>query len=111
MAYIRHRSQTVAIEVCLPSNFAVGFDFTFFRFRPSKSKRIGNVLPNRQNAAIRSMFFFLLYNAHCLLAQRVSPCSSAAKCKKSPQNTNCKLKTLQYCCALPNGARCVVASV
>jgi hypothetical protein len=25
--------------------------------------------------------------------------------KKSPRNTNWKLKTLQYCCSLPNGAR------
>ncbi len=30
----------------------------YFRFRPSNAKWIGIVLPNRQNAAIRSMFFF-----------------------------------------------------
>jgi hypothetical protein len=72
VAYIRNRPQTVAIEVCLPFNLAIVFDFTYFRFRPSKAKWIGNVLPNRRNAPIRSMFFFLLYNAHCLLAQRVS---------------------------------------
>ncbi len=30
-------------------NFAVVFDFTYFRFRPSKAKSIGNVLTNRQN--------------------------------------------------------------
>ncbi len=35
----------------------------------------------------------------------------AANCKKSPRNTNWKLKTLQYCCELPNGARCIVASI
>jgi len=35
----------------------------------------------------------------------------AANCKKSPRNTNWKLKTLQYCCALPNGARGIVASI
>jgi hypothetical protein len=65
-------ARTAAIEACLPVNFAVVFDFTYFRFLPSKAKRIGNVLPNRRNAAIRSMFFFLLYNAHCLLAHQVS---------------------------------------
>jgi len=27
---------------------------------------------------------------------------SAESCKKSPRNNNWKLKTLQYCCALPN---------
>ncbi len=47
----------VSIEVCLPFNFAVVFDFTYFRFRPSKAKWIGYVLPNRRNAAMRSMFF------------------------------------------------------
>ncbi len=35
----------------------------------------------------------------------------AANCKKSPRNTNWKIKTLQYCCALPNGARGIVASI
>ena len=30
--------QTAAIEVCLPYNFAVIFDFMYFRFRPSKAK-------------------------------------------------------------------------
>jgi hypothetical protein len=35
----------------------------------------------------------------CVLRQ------DAANCKKSPRNTNWKLKTLQYCCALPNGAK------
>jgi hypothetical protein len=113
VAYIRHRSQTVAIEVFLPSNFAVVFDFTYFCIHPSKSKWIGNVLPNRQNAAIRSMFFssFIMRIAYwcnesfCVLRQ------GAANCKKSPRNTNWKLKTLQFCCALPNGARGIVASI
>jgi hypothetical protein len=68
----RNWLQTAAIEVCLPYNFAVVFDFIYFRFRPSKEKRIGNDLPNRQNAAVRSMFLFLFYNAHCLLTHRVS---------------------------------------
>ncbi len=51
-------ARTSAIEVCLPFNFAVVFDFTYFLFPPSKAKWIGNVLPNRRNAAIRSMFFY-----------------------------------------------------
>jgi hypothetical protein len=38
VAYIQYRSQTVAIEVCLPFNFAIVFDFMYFRFRPSKAK-------------------------------------------------------------------------
>jgi hypothetical protein len=54
------------------SNFAVIFDFIYVRFCPSKAKWIVNVIPNRRNAAIRSMFFFLLYNEHCLLTHRVS---------------------------------------
>jgi hypothetical protein len=37
----RNRSQTASIEVCLPLNFAVVFDFMNFRFRPSKAKSIG----------------------------------------------------------------------
>ncbi len=35
----------------------------------------------------------------------------AANWKKSPRNTNWKLKTLQYCCALPNGVRGIVVSI
>jgi hypothetical protein len=31
-------SRIAAIEVCLPFNFAVVFDFMYFRFRPSKAK-------------------------------------------------------------------------
>jgi hypothetical protein len=44
-------ARPAAIEVCLPFNFAVVFDFTYFRFRPSKAKSIGDVLTNRHNAA------------------------------------------------------------
>ncbi len=44
-------ARTAAIKVCLPFNFAVVFDFTYFRFCPSKAKSIGDVLTNRQNAA------------------------------------------------------------
>ncbi len=50
MANDRNWPQTVAIDVCLPYNFAVVFDFMYFRFRPSEAKLIGNVLTNRQNA-------------------------------------------------------------
>jgi hypothetical protein len=46
-------SRTAAMEVLFSINFAVVFDFMYFRFRPSKAKSIGNVLTNRQNAAKR----------------------------------------------------------
>ncbi len=45
---------TAAINVVFSVNFAVVFDFMYFRFRPSKAKSTGNVLPNRQNAAKRA---------------------------------------------------------
>ncbi len=51
MANDRNRSRTAAIKVCLPFNFAVVFDFMYFRFRPSKAKSMGNVITDRQNAA------------------------------------------------------------
>ncbi len=63
-------ARTAAIDVLFSINFAVVFDFIYFRFRPSKAKWIGNVLPDRRNAAIRSMFIFLLYNTHCLLTHQ-----------------------------------------
>jgi hypothetical protein len=72
MPNVHNMSLTAAIDVLFSLNFAVVFDFMYFRFRPSKAKSIGNVLPNRRNAAMISMFFFLLYNAHCLLAHQVS---------------------------------------
>jgi hypothetical protein len=34
----RNWLQTAAIEVCLPYNFAVVFDFMYFHFRASKTK-------------------------------------------------------------------------
>ncbi len=46
-------ARTAAIDVLFSINFAVFFDFMYFRFRPSKAKSIGNVLTNRQNAAKR----------------------------------------------------------
>ncbi len=48
---IRSMSRTGAIEVLFSFNFAVVFDFKYFRFRPSKAKWIGDVLTIRQNAA------------------------------------------------------------
>ena len=58
----RNWSWTAAIEVCLPFNFAVVFDFIYFRFRPSKAKWIGVVLTNRQNAEnYVQRFFFWSY--------------------------------------------------
>ncbi len=100
-------ARTAAIEVLFSINFAVDFNFTYFRFRPSNVKWICDVLPKRRNATIRSMFFssFLMRIAYwrtesvCVLRQ------CAANYKKSPRNTNWKLKTLQFCCALPTGAR------
>ncbi len=47
-------SLTAFIDVLFSVNFAVVFDFMYFRFRPSKAKLLGNVLPNRQNAAKRA---------------------------------------------------------
>jgi hypothetical protein len=48
-----HNMSPAAIDVLFSVNFAF-FDFMYFRFRPSKAKSIGNVLPNRQNAAKRA---------------------------------------------------------
>jgi hypothetical protein len=47
-------SLTAAIDVLFSVSFAVVFDFMYFRFRPSKAKSKGNVLPNWQNAAKRA---------------------------------------------------------
>ncbi len=63
MPNVHNMSLTAAIDVLFSVNFAVVFDFMYFRFRPSKAKWIGNSLPNRRSAAIRSMFFFSLYRA------------------------------------------------
>jgi hypothetical protein len=63
---VHNMSLTAGIDVLFSLNFAVVFDFMYFCFRPSKAISIGNFLPKRRNAAMRSMFFFLLYNAHCL---------------------------------------------
>jgi hypothetical protein len=44
-------SGTAAIDVLFSINFAVVFDIMYFRFHPSKAKRLGDVLTNGQNAA------------------------------------------------------------
>jgi hypothetical protein len=46
-------SRTAAIDVLFSINFAVVFDFMYFRFRPSKAISKGKVLTNRQHAAKR----------------------------------------------------------
>ncbi len=106
-------ARTAAIDVLLSINFAVVLYLIYFRFRPSKAKWIGNFLPNRRNATIRSMFFFsfIMRIAYWCTESVCVYRQGAANCKKSPRNTNWKLKTLQYCCALPNGTRCVVVSI
>ncbi len=90
---IRNMPRTAAIEVLFSFNFAVVFDFMYFHLRPSKAKWIGNVLTNRRNAAIRSMFFFsfILRFAYwrtesvCVIRQ------SSVNRKKSPRKTTWKL--------------------
>ncbi len=79
------------------------------------SYRISNVLPNRRNTAIRSMFFFLLYNAHCLYAHRVSLCHQAMCGEQKKKIRVIKfgnyMQTLQIWTPLPIGAGCIVASI
>jgi hypothetical protein len=65
VAYIRCRSPTVAIEVCLMFNFVVVIVSMYFHVHQVNQKLKGDVLINRQNAATRCMVFF--YNAHCLI--------------------------------------------
>ena len=79
MPNVHNMSLTAAIDVLFSVNFAVIFDFMYFCFRPSKAKCIGNVLPNRRNAAIRSMVFSLLCTAPCLLTHRVRLRSQATR--------------------------------
>ncbi len=54
MPNVHNMSLTAAIDVLFSVNFAVVFDFMYFRFRPSKAQYIGIVLPNRQNAEKRA---------------------------------------------------------
>jgi hypothetical protein len=50
---VHNMSLTSGIDVIFSVNFAIVFDFMYFRFRPSKAKSLGNVPTNRQNAAKR----------------------------------------------------------
>ena len=54
MPNVHNMSLTAFIDVLFSVNFAVVFDFMYFRFGPSKAKSIGNVLPNGQNAPKRA---------------------------------------------------------
>ena len=72
MPNVPNMSLTAAIDVLFSLDFAVVFDFLYFRFRPSKAKSIGNVLTNGQSAALRFMVFFSFYNGHCLLTHRIN---------------------------------------
>jgi hypothetical protein len=103
-------ARTAAIEVRFSLNFAVVFDFKYFRFRPNKAK-MNRHCPTE--LAKRCKFFpsFIMRIAYWRSESVRVPRQSAESCKKSPRNTNWKLKTLQYCCALPNGARGIVASI
>ncbi len=54
MPNVHNMSLTAAIDVLFSVNFAIVFDFMYFRFRPSTATSIGIVLPNRQNSAKRA---------------------------------------------------------
>jgi hypothetical protein len=107
VSFCPNLARTMAIVVRFSLNFAVIFDLIYFRFRPSKSKWIGIVLPNGRNAAIRSMIMRIAYwRSESVRVLR----QCAANCKKTPPNTNWKLKTLQIWTPLPIDAkmhRCV----
>ncbi len=53
VSFCPNLARTVAIEVRFSLNFAVVFDFIYFRFRPSNAKWLGIVLLNRQNTEKR----------------------------------------------------------
>jgi hypothetical protein len=59
----------------LSFNYAVIFDFVYFHFHHRKAKSLGNVLMNRQNEALGSMVFLLVYKEHGLLTHLVVLCS------------------------------------
>ncbi len=72
---------------------------------PVKQNEVGNGLPNRRNAAIRSMFFFLLY---CITRFAYWRTESSCVIRR---NKIWKLKTLQIWTPLPTGATDIVASI
>ncbi len=57
MPNVHNMSLTAAIDVLFSLYFDVVFDFMYFRFRPSKAKSIGNVLPNRRTLPWDLCFF------------------------------------------------------
>ena len=89
VSFCPNLARTAAIEVRFSLNFVVVFDFTYFRFRPSNAKWISDVLPNRRNATIRSMFFsfFIMRIAYwrtesvCVLRQCAANCKKAREIK------------------------------
>ncbi len=101
-------SRTAAINVLFAINFAVVFNFIYFRFRPSKAKWIGNGLPNRWNAAIRSMFFFSFITRFAYW--RTESSCVIRRCAAN-RNKIWKLKTLQIWTPLPTDATGIVASI
>ncbi len=67
MPNVPNMTLAVAIDVLFSLDFAVIFDFMYFRFRPSKAKSIGNAQTNRQNAAnFLLRFFFLISFVRCV---------------------------------------------
>jgi hypothetical protein len=83
---VHNMSLTAVIDVLFSVDFAVVFNLMYFRFRPGNAKWLAIVLPNRHNAAIRSMFFssFIMRIAYwCSESVRVLR-QCAANCKKKP---------------------------
>ncbi len=67
MPNVPNMTLTAAIDVLFSLDFAVIFDFMYFRFRPSTAKSIGNALTNRHNAAnFLLRFFFLISFVRCV---------------------------------------------
>ncbi len=64
MANVGNGSRTMAIEVCFSFNFVAAFNFNLFPVPLNKSKSIGDVLTNRQNAATWYFVFILFYKTH-----------------------------------------------
>ncbi len=71
MANVSNGSRTMAIEVCFSFIFAFVFAFNQIPVPPSKTKSIGDVLTNRQNAATWYLVFLLFQKVNCLLTHRI----------------------------------------
>jgi hypothetical protein len=59
------RSSFVCLLILLPSLILC------ISVSASKAKSIGNVLTNKQNVALRTMFFSFFFNGHCLLTHQI----------------------------------------